>query len=106
MQARNAVNGFFDRTRHGDHHLVNGHDAVFYGDQDSRKIRLRKHGDGNGESQIDAERCQSQNQKNYGSRVTGKSEGRVSTVIGRILWLFISYRYLALCWSRVLLVRF
>ena len=40
--ARNAVHRLFNRTRHGDEHLVGGNHAVVYDDDDSREVRLRK----------------------------------------------------------------
>ena len=42
LQSGNAVDGFFDGTRDGDHHLIDGHYAVVHADDDAGKSVMGK----------------------------------------------------------------
>ena len=59
----NAVDRFFDRTRDGDHHLVDRHHAVIDADDDAREIGRRENRDRNGERQICSSDRQDENQE-------------------------------------------
>ena len=52
LQPRYAVDGFFDRPRDGDHHLIGRHDAVVNANDDAGKICGRKDRDRDGERQV------------------------------------------------------
>ena len=63
LQTRDAVYRFFNGPGDGDHHLVDGHDAVVDADQHARKIGGRKYGDRNGEGEISAQQAEREDQE-------------------------------------------
>ncbi len=68
LEARDAIDGFFDRARDGDEHLVDGHDAVVHAYHDAGKIGRRKNGNGHREGAIATNDSEADNQEEYGPR--------------------------------------
>ncbi len=54
VEARHRVDGFLDGPRHGDQHLIDGHDAVLHAEHNAREIGFRENRHGNAERQVDA----------------------------------------------------
>ena len=67
LDARYAVHRFFDGPCDRDEHLRGRHDAVINDDDDARKIGLRKDGDGQLKSGVDASRTEQRDEDDDGS---------------------------------------
>ncbi len=71
----------------GDHHLIDGHDAVVDADQDAGKVGGGKYRDRNSERQIAADQRQSDGQKDDRPRMARKPVRRLFAVGGHLLFV-------------------
>src|ERR1700676_4281559 len=64
QQPRHAVHCLFERTGNGHHHLIDGHHAVVYCDQNSGEVSGWENRDGDSESEKSANQCKRDGQEN------------------------------------------